>query len=118
MCRQHPAGVSEMERRQDAGGTLNPNSEAAAATPAGSTGDPPLGTGKAHEIFRASVSSANVLLIPSGQWPDGTGGSSVPPIPTSEFGFDRGALLNVQVENARAMRAHGLAAEAIHLFWR
>ena len=33
-------------------------------------GDPPLGTGKACVLFRASVSLANVLPIPSGQWPD------------------------------------------------
>ena len=29
-----------------------------------------------------------VLSVPSGQWPDGTGGSPVPPIPTPEFGFN------------------------------
>ena len=51
------------------------------------SGDPPLGTGKAPGIFRASVFSASVLSLPSGQWPDDTGGSPVPPIPISEFGF-------------------------------
>ena len=34
------------------------------------SGDPPLGTGKAPGIFRASVFSASVLSLPSGQWPD------------------------------------------------
>jgi hypothetical protein len=54
------------------------------------SGDPPLGTGKAPELFRTSVFSANVLSLPSGQWPDGTGGSPVLPIPISEFGFKHG----------------------------
>ncbi len=56
-------------------------------TPAGSrghwpvpSGDPPLGTGKAHDLFYTLVSSSNVLPVPSGQWPDGTGGSPVLPI--------------------------------------
>ena len=49
------------------------------------SGDPPLGTGQAHELFYTSVFSENLLPIPSGQWPGGTGGSPVPPIPTSEF---------------------------------
>ncbi len=72
-----------------------PDSEVVVAIPAGSTGywpvpsgDPPLGTGSAHELFHRSVSSANLLPVPAGQWPDGTGGSPVPPIPTSEFGLN------------------------------
>ena len=47
---------------------LSPNSEVVAAIPTGSTGhwpvpsgDPPLGARKAQELFRASVSSSNVL---------------------------------------------------------
>ena len=70
----------------------SPNSEFAAAISEGSTGhwpvpsgDPPLGTGKTIELFRAPVFSASVLSLPSGQWPDGTGGSPVPPVPISEF---------------------------------
>ena len=73
---------------------FNPNSEVAAAMPVDSTGhwpvssgDPPLGTGTARELFHASVATANVLPVPSGQWPDGTGGSPMPPISISEFGF-------------------------------
>jgi hypothetical protein len=42
---------------------------------------------KTHELFRALVSNANRLPVPSGQWPDGTGGSPVLPLPTSEFGI-------------------------------
>ena len=60
--------------------------------PVGSTGhwpvpsrDPPLGTGQTHELFRASISSSNVPPVPSGQWPDGSGGSPVLPILISEF---------------------------------
>src|ERR1019366_3002743 len=75
-------------------GALKPDSEAAAAISVGGTGhrpvpsgDPPLGTGQARGIFRASVFSASVRSLPSGQWPDGTGGSPVPPIPISEFGL-------------------------------
>src|ERR1035437_3820465 len=102
------------------GFSLNLNSEVAVATPTGSTGhwpvpsgDPPLGMGKAHELFRASVSSASLLPVPSGQpcviwpatltslgwriitqgqWPDSTAPKAfgaVPPIPTSEFGIYR-----------------------------
>lgn len=50
------------------------------------SGDLPLGAGKAQEPFRASVASANVLPLHSGQGSDGTGGSLVLPIPTSESG--------------------------------
>src|ERR1017187_9286448 len=81
--------------RCDFTGWLNPDSEVAAAISVGSTGhwpvpsgDPPLGTGKAPGIFRASVFSASVRSLPSGQWPDGTGGSPVLPIPISEFGLN------------------------------
>jgi hypothetical protein len=51
------------------------------------SGDPPLGMATAHELFRALVSNANLLPVPSGQWPDGTGGSPVLPLSTSEFGL-------------------------------
>jgi hypothetical protein len=34
----------------------------------------------ARGLFRASFASDNVLHVPDGQWPDGTGGSPVPPI--------------------------------------
>ena len=54
--------------------------EVAAAQPPGSTGprpvpsgDPPLGTGSAHELFPAPLANGCVPVIPSGQWPDGTG---------------------------------------------
>jgi len=74
---------------------FNPNSVVAAANALGGTGhwpvpsgDPPLGTGKTIELFRAPVFSASVRSLPSGQWPDGTGGSPVPPVPISEFGFN------------------------------
>ncbi|MEO5804650.1 MAG: hypothetical protein ABIR24_14085 [Verrucomicrobiota bacterium] len=49
------------------------------------SGDPPLGTEKTHDLFRASISRANVLPIPSGQWPDGTGESPVLPIRTFNY---------------------------------
>jgi len=35
---------------------------------------------EADKSFLTSVSSSNVLPVPSGQWPDGTGESPVPPI--------------------------------------
>ncbi|MDQ6632360.1 MAG: hypothetical protein M3Y82_11510 [Verrucomicrobiota bacterium] len=44
------------------------------------SGDSPFGIEKEHELFQASLSSNNVLSIPSGQWPNGTGGSPVLPI--------------------------------------
>lgn len=53
------------------------------------SGDSPLGTGMAGELSHASFTSSGVLPIPSGQWPDGTGGSPVLPIPISEFGLNR-----------------------------
>src|ERR1019366_1625728 len=53
------------------------------------SGDPPLETGKAPEIFRASVSVCQTPPVPSGQWPDGTGGSPVLPSSTSRLGFIR-----------------------------
>ena len=66
---------------------MNPTYEAAVAPASGSTGHwpvpsgyQPLGTGKAHEVIHALVSKFHVLLVPSGQWPDGTGGSPVLPI--------------------------------------
>ena len=78
---------------------FNPDSEIAVATASGGTGhwpvpsgDPPLGTGKAHEFFRASVAIATALPVPSGQWPDSAGESPVLPIPTSEFGVNSASL--------------------------
>jgi hypothetical protein len=41
------------------------------------SGYQPLGMEKTRKIFRAVVFTANVLPIPSGQWPDDTGGSPV-----------------------------------------
>ncbi|MEO5803723.1 MAG: alpha-glucuronidase family glycosyl hydrolase [Verrucomicrobiota bacterium] len=64
------------------------------------SGDSALGTGKTPELFRASVSNVNVLRIPSGQWPDGTGGSPVLPI-TSKFKMPS---LNFQEEPALRVR--------------
>jgi len=71
---------------------LNANSEVATAKASGSTGDPPVpggdsppGTGETHELFCTSFSRTSVASVPSGQWPDGTGGSPVLPVPTSEF---------------------------------
>ncbi len=68
-------------------------------TPMGSTGrwplpsgDSPLGTGEACELARAFFSSANILPIPSTQWPDGTGGSPVLPMAASVFGFNSPAI--------------------------
>ena len=65
---------------------LNPNSEVAAAQPPGSTGhwpvpsgDPPLGTGSVPGLFGAATFQGSLSVIPSGQWPDGTGGSPVLP---------------------------------------
>ena len=53
---------------------LSPNSEVAAAQPTGSTGhwpvpsgDPPLGTGRESELFRAAVFNVSRLPLPSGQ---------------------------------------------------
>src|SRR5882672_8015208 len=62
----------------------------------GPSGDPPLGMGKAPELFRMSTSRANALSIPSGQWPDGTGESPVPPAPISEIGFKSIAGLRLE----------------------
>ena len=74
---------------------FNPNSEVAAAKPPGSTGhwpvpsgDPPLGTGSAHKLFPAPLAKGGVPVVPSGKWPDGTGGSPVLPFATSEFRFN------------------------------
>ena len=76
---------------------MNQNSEVAAVIALGSTGhwpvpsgDPPLGTGKPSALFRVPVSVPTSALVPSGQWPHGTGGSPVLPLPTSEFGFKSG----------------------------
>src|ERR1019366_7645054 len=74
------------------------------------SGDPPLGTGKAPGVFRASVFSANVLSLPSGQWPDGTGGSPVPPFPVSEFGL-RSTLAYLAGRARRSARAVGLPTD-------
>ena len=38
-------------------------------------------------LFPVAVHPAHALDVPTGQWPDGTGGSPVPPFVTSEFGF-------------------------------
>jgi hypothetical protein len=67
------------------------------------SGDPPLGTGKAHELSWASVACANLLPVPPGLWPDGTGGSPVLPLPTSEtFVLDMGQPVEI-AELARQM---------------
>jgi hypothetical protein len=47
---------------------------------------------------------ANVLPVSSGQWPDGTGGSPVPPIPTSEFGFKNAPILDGGPKSGVALR--------------
>ena len=65
-----------------------------AAQPPGSTGnlpvprgDPPRGMGKPAQHVLGVCGQGDVPSLPSGQWPDGTGGSPVPPISTSEFGL-------------------------------
>ncbi len=45
----------------------------------GPSGDPPLGTGAAPELSATSVAESSPAVIPSGQWPDGTGESPVLP---------------------------------------
>jgi len=81
-------------------GRLRPREQALAATcishqKMGSTGDspvpsgdPPLGTG---ERARQSVDFENkkVFPVPSGQWPDGTGGSPVLPKVGEKCGLSR-----------------------------
>ena len=59
------------------------------------SGDPPLGTGKVPGLFYVAVFNANLLSLPSGQWPDGTGGSPVPPMPASEFVFRRASFVPI-----------------------
>ena len=73
---------------------LNPNSEVRSTTASGSTGnlpvprgDPPRGTGRSLRNYLCMRGEGDVPSLPSGQWPDGTGGSPVPPISTSEFGL-------------------------------
>ena len=73
---------------------LNPNAEVAAASAVGSTGhwpvpggDPPLGREQTPELFRTLLGNMSRLPVPSGPWPDGTGGSPVPPNSISEFGL-------------------------------
>ena len=65
---------------------LSVNSEVAPAQPAGSTGnlpvprgDPPHGTGRRLRNNSCVHGQGDVPALPSGQWPDGTGGSPVPP---------------------------------------
>jgi len=65
------------------------------AQPPGSTGnlpvprgDSPRGTGKDVRLFLCSPEPVNAHSLPSGQWPDGTGESPVPPTPISEFGLN------------------------------
>ena len=72
--RTRPAGVRSIRRAGRHGSTAGEM--------------PAARNGKAHGLFRTSVSSSNVVLVPSGHWPDGTGGSPVPPIPTSEFALN------------------------------
>ena len=81
--------------RPSAGFRFNPNAAVAAASAVGSTGhwpvpggDPPLGREQTPELFRTLLGKVGRLPVPSGQWPDGTGGSPVLPIPTSEFGLN------------------------------
>jgi hypothetical protein len=42
----------------------------------------PPGTGKTRKFFSPVIFTATALPIPSGQWPDGTGGSPVLPMET------------------------------------
>jgi hypothetical protein len=49
------------------------------------SGDPPLGIESVTKFFYTSVFDINVLPVPSGQWPDSTGGSPVLPVLISEF---------------------------------
>ena len=49
------------------------SSEGSTGDPPVPSGDPPLGTGSAHELFPAPLANGGVPVIPSGQWPDGTG---------------------------------------------
>jgi len=71
----------------------------------GSTGDPPLGT---EEGVKQSVNFGNeeVLPVPSGQWPDGTGGSPVLPKAGASFrwlwtGDEALAQMLQEIESAR-----------------
>jgi hypothetical protein len=60
--------------------------------------------GKAPQFSCAPVSDINGLSVPSGQWPDGTGGSPVLPIPVSEFGFNAKSA-SLSFAPLRALRA-------------
>ena len=73
---------------------LNPNSALKRGDELGGTGDPPVpggdsppGTGGRGERFRTPAFLGPPAVIPSGQWPDGTGQWPVPPSSTSEFGL-------------------------------
>ena len=69
---------------------------------------------KAHELFRAFVANTNVLPIPSGQWPDGTGGSPMLPIPTSDFRFNPALAANPAIASRlQFTRPEGLVAELV-----
>ena len=99
-CSAQSAGFTlKMPKRPTSiGMTSRFNSEAAATAPEGGTapkafgavpsGDPPLGTGSAPELFRAGVSPVNLCSVPLGRWPNGTGKLPVPPHPISESGIN------------------------------
>jgi len=93
---EHIVGKLQQENHCGQQKKFNRDSEVVTAKAPGSTGDPPVpggdsppGTGETHEFFCASFYRASVSSVPSGQWPDGTGGSPVLPVPTSEFRFHR-----------------------------
>jgi ATP-dependent helicase HepA len=95
---------------------LNPNSEKATAIPLGGTGhwpvpsgDPPLGTGSALELFWTVIPMTSARSVPSGESPDGTGGSPVPPCSISEFGLSQS---NVETSRGGARRS-GEARQAL-----
>ena len=92
-----PPGFRHHGQSQFRQGEIIPYSEAAAATQLGGgghwpvlSGDSPLGTERAPELFRTAVFMANAGSVPSGGSPDSTGGSPVPPDSTSEFGIIEG----------------------------
>ena len=75
---------------------LNLTFVVAAAAPEGGTGhwpvssgDSPLETGRAPEIYRPAVPRAKLLSVPLGQWPNGTGKLPVLPRPIWAFSVNR-----------------------------
>ena len=79
------------------------------------SGDSPLGMGGRNKLFRTRTFLGTPAVIPSGQWPDGTGQWPVPPALTSAFGLNptRGLVGAVDEEEARRLTCGGYASEKL-----